>query len=134
MIQEKYSDANASIISIGKKASEHFQKNGPNVISSHDTLFSDITFDNVAKIAEDIMNQFAANNYDKVILVYNQFKNAATQIIMSENFLPIQTPENEGVVVGDYLFEPTKQEILEQGNLYRNQEEYQQKQKKGEKN
>lgn len=114
LIQEKYSEANASIISIGKKASEHFQKNGVNVISSHDELFSDITFDNVAKIAEAIMNQFAAHNYDKVVLVYNQFKNAATQIIMSENFLPIQAPESEGVVVGDYLFEPTKQEILEQ--------------------
>ena len=109
LIQEKYSEANVSIISIGKKASEHFQKNGVNVISSHDELFSDITFDNVAKIAEAIMNQFTAHNYDKVVLVYNQFKNAATQIIMSENFLPIQAPESEGIVVGDYLFEPTKQ-------------------------
>ena len=114
LINEDYSNANVSILSIGKKSSEHFQKNGFNVVSSHDTLFGDLTFDNVAKVAEDIMNHFVARDYDKVVLVYNQFKNAATQIIMAENFLPVQAAENEGVVVGDYLFEPTKQEIVEQ--------------------
>jgi len=114
LINEDYSNANVSILSIGKKSSEHFQKNGFNVVSSHDTLFGDLTFENVAKVAEDIMNYFVARDYDKVVLVYNQFKNAATQIIMAENFLPVQAAENEGVVVGDYLFEPTKQEIVEQ--------------------
>ena len=114
LINEEYSNANVSILSIGKKSSEHFQKNGLNVISSHDALFADLTFDNVAKIAEDIMNHFVVRDYDKVVLVYNQFKNAATQIIMAENFLPVQAAENEGAVVGDYLFEPTKQEIVEQ--------------------
>jgi len=113
LINEEYLNANVSILSIGKKSSEHFQKNGFNVISSHDALFGDLTFDNVAKIAEDIMNHFVARDYEKVVLVYNQFKNAATQIIMAENFLPVQAAENEGVV-GDYLFEPTKQEIVEQ--------------------
>jgi len=114
LINEEYSNANASILSIGKKSSEHFRKNDFNVVSSHDTLFGDLTFDNVAKVAEDIMNRFVARDYDKVVLVYNQFKNAATQIIMAENFLPVQAAENEGAVVGDYLFEPTKQEIVEQ--------------------
>ena len=114
LINEDYSNANVSILSIGKKSSEHFQKNGFNVVSSHDTLFGDLTFDNVAKVAEDIMNHFVARDYDKVALVYNQFKNAATQIIMAENFLPVQAIENEGVVAGEYLFEPTKQEIVEQ--------------------
>ena len=114
LINEEYSNANVSILSIGKKSSEHFQKNGFNVISSHDDLFGDLTFENVAEVAEDIMNHFVARDYDKVVLVYNQFKNAATQIIMAENFLPVQAAENEGAVVGDYLFEPTKQEIVEQ--------------------
>jgi len=114
LINKEYSNANVSILSIGKKSSEHFQKNGFNVVGSHDTLFGDLTFDNVAKVAENIMNQFVARDYDKVVLVYNQFKNAATQIIMAENFLPVQATENEGAVVGDYLFEPTKQEIVEQ--------------------
>lgn len=114
LINKDYSNANVSILSIGKKSSEHFQKNGFNVISSHDTLFGDLTFESVAEVAEDIMNHFVARDYDKVVLVYNQFKNAATQIIMAENFLPVQSAENEGAVVGDYLFEPTKQEIVEQ--------------------
>jgi len=114
LINEEYSNANVSILSIGKKSSEHFRKNDFNVISSHDALFGDLTFESVAEVAEDIMNHFVARDYDKVVLVYNQFKNAATQIIMAENFLPVQAAENEGAVVGDYLFEPTKQEIVEQ--------------------
>ncbi len=114
LIASEYAGANVSILSIGKKSSEHFSKNGFNVASTHDELFADLTFDNVAKIAEGIMDQYVAGDYDKVILVYNQFKNAATQIIMNENFLPVQTTENEGAIVGDYLFEPTKQEIVEQ--------------------
>ena len=60
------------------------------------------------------MEGFIAKDYDKVVLVYNQFKNAATQIVISENFLPIQTTKNEDVASGDYIFEPTKQEIVEQ--------------------
>jgi F-type H+-transporting ATPase subunit gamma len=114
LIKEEYSDATISILSIGKKSSEHFDKNNFNIISRHDALFTDLRFDNVAKVAEGIMEQFVAGNYDKVVLVYNQFKNAATQIIMAENFLPIQANKNEGVASGDYIFEPTKQEIIEQ--------------------
>jgi F-type H+-transporting ATPase subunit gamma len=114
LIKEEYSDATISILSIGKKSSEHFDKNNFNIISRHDALFTDLRFDNVAKVAEGIMEQFVAGNYDKVVLVYNQFKNAATQIIMAENFLPIQANKNEGVASGDYIFEPTKQEIVEQ--------------------
>ena len=114
LINEDYANANVSILSIGKKSSEHFSKNGFNVVSTHDALFGDLTFDNVAKVAEGIMEQFVAGDYDKVVLVYNQFKNAATQIIQAENFLPVQATENEGASTGDYIFEPTKQEIVEQ--------------------
>ena len=114
LINEDYANANVSILSIGKKSSEHFAKNGFNVVSTHDALFGDLTFDNVAKVAEGIMEQFVAGDYDKVVLVYNQFKNAATQIIQAENFLPVQATENEGASTGDYIFEPTKQEIVEE--------------------
>ena len=114
LINEDYANANVSILSIGKKSSEHFTKNGFNVSSTHDALFGDLTFDNVAKVAEGIMEQFVEGDYDKVVLVYNQFKNAATQIIMTENFLPVQAAENDSEVVVDYIFEPTKQEIVEQ--------------------
>jgi len=114
LISEDYANSNVSILSIGKKSSEHFTKNGFNVDSTHDALFSDLTFDNVAKVAERIMEQFVEGDYDKVVLVYNQFKNAATQIIIAENFLPVQQSDNESEVVFDYIFEPSKQEIVEQ--------------------
>ena len=113
LINEEYANANVGILSIGKKSSEHFTKNGFNVASTHDALFGDLTFNNVAKVAEGIMEKFVEGDYDEVVLVYNQFKNAATQIIMNENFLPVHAPENESEVV-DYIFEPTKQEIVEQ--------------------
>ena len=114
LINEEYANAKVSILSIGKKSSEHFTKNGFNVASTHDALFGDLTFDNVAIVAEWIMEQFVEGDYDKVVLVYNQFKNAATQIIMTENFLPVQAAENNSEIVVDYIFEPTKQEIVEQ--------------------
>ena len=114
LINEDYANANVSILSIGKKSSEHFTKNGFNVASTHDALFGDLTFANVSKVAEGIMERFVEGDYDKVVLVYNQFKNAATQIIMTENFLPVQAAENEDSTVVDYIFEPTKREIVEQ--------------------
>ena len=114
LINDEYANANVSILSIGKKSSEYFSNNGFNVASKHDTLFGDLTFDSVAKVAQVIMEQFVEGNYDKVVLVYNQFKNAATQIIMAENFLPVKAPENEEPTVVDYIFEPTKQEIVQQ--------------------
>ena len=114
LINEEYANAKVSILSIGKKSSEHFTKNGFNVASTHDALFGDLTFENVSIVAEGIMEQFVEGDYDKVVLVYNQFKNAATQIIMTENFLPVQAAENNSEIVVDYIFEPTKQEIVEQ--------------------
>ena len=59
------------------------------------------------------MNDFANAKYDKVFLVYNQFKNAATQIIMNENYLPVETSEDESATIGDYIFEPSKEEIVD---------------------
>ena len=114
LINEEYANAKVSILSIGKKSSEHFTKNGFNVVSTHDALFGGLTFENVSIVAEGIMEQFVEGDYDKVVLVYNQFKNAATQIIMTENFLPVQAADNDSEVVVDYIFEPTKQEIVEQ--------------------
>ena len=114
LIKDTYSDKTVSVLSIGKKSSEYFRNNNYSVISTHDDIFSDLTYDNVAKIAEDIMQSYLDLKYDKVILVYNQFKNAATQNVMSENYLPVESPEEEGAVIGDYIFEPEKKEIIEQ--------------------
>jgi F-type H+-transporting ATPase subunit gamma len=113
LIKQEFEKCNSSITSIGKKSSEYFPKNGFNVISTHDDLYNEITFDAVSEIAESIMNDFANAKYDKVFLVYNQFKNAATQIIMNENYLPVEMPEDESATIGDYIFEPSKEEIVD---------------------
>jgi F-type H+-transporting ATPase subunit gamma len=114
LMNDEFENVNVEVLSIGKKSSEHFTKNDFNVVSTHDALFNDLTFENVSNVAEDIMRKFVNGNYDKVVLVYNQFKNAATQIIMNENYLPIQTTSNEGEQIGDYIFEPGKKEIVEE--------------------
>ena len=114
LMNDEFENVNVEVLSIGKKSSEHFTKNDFNVVSTHDALFNDLTFENVSNIAEDIMQKFVDGNYDKVVLVYNQFKNAATQIIMNENYLPIQTTSNQGEQIGDYIFEPGKKEIVEE--------------------
>lgn len=114
LINDHYENKEISILSIGKKSSEHFLKNNFNIIGSHDELFNDLTFENVSSIADVIMKKYREGNFDKVVLVYNQFKNAATQIIMSENFLPIQSESNDTEAAGDYLFEPTREEIVEE--------------------
>lgn len=114
LINDQYKNKEISILSIGKKSSEHFSKNNFNIIGSHDELFNNLTFENVSSIADDIMKKYREGSFDKVVLVYNQFKNAATQIIMAENFLPIQSESNDTQAAGDYLFEPTKEEIVEE--------------------
>ena len=113
LIINEYKDAQTEILSIGKKSSEDFTKNGFNVLSTHDDLYSDLTFDNTSEIAQSIMNSFIDGQYDKVVLIYNQFKNAATQIVMNEPYLPVENPEESRVLIGDYIFEPNQKDIVE---------------------
>jgi F-type H+-transporting ATPase subunit gamma len=114
LIKKKKKNCDCSIISVGKKSSEYFSKNNFNVISTHDDLYNEITFEGVAEIAESIMNDFKQGKYDKIILVYNQFKNAATQIIMNENYLPVEILEDETATIGDYIFEPSQEDIVQE--------------------
>jgi len=114
LIKQEYKNCDCSIISVGKKSSEYFSKNNFNVISTHDDLYNEITFEGVAEIAESIMNDFKQGKYDKIILVYNQFKNAATQIIMNENYLPVEILEDETATIGDYIFEPSQEDMVQE--------------------
>ena len=61
-------------LSIGKKSSEHFTKNNYNILSTHDDLYSNLTFSNTSEIAQSIMDLYSNEEYDKVVLLYNQFK------------------------------------------------------------
>ncbi len=115
-IEDNYSDKQVDILSIGKKGYDILSKNF-NVIEKHNEIFDDLTFNNVAVIAESIMDLFAKGKYDKIELVYNRFKNAATQILTYEQFLPIELIEGVEVegkmnVSIDYIFEPNKAEIV----------------------
>ena len=109
-----YKENNISILSIGKKSSEYFKNNNYIPISTHDEVFNNLNYESIAQISENIMQMYLDEKFDKVILVYNQFKNAATQNVMSENYLPVESPQEEDSTIGDYIFEPEKKEIIEQ--------------------
>ncbi len=113
LIENKYKNKKVDILSIGKKTSEHFIKNNYNVTATKDDLFNELSFEKTSLIAEEVMLQFTTKKYDKVILVYNQFKNAATQIIMNENYLPVENNKTQNNTSGDHLFEPNKKEIIQ---------------------
>ncbi|MAZ54607.1 MAG: ATP synthase F1 subunit gamma [Flavobacteriales bacterium] len=102
----------AAFLTIGKKASEHFTKNGYEVIASHDNLYNNLSFTNTSVIAHDLMNYFLEGTYDKVVVVYNQFKNAASQNLITEAYLPVETPAEDTATISDYIFEPEKEEIV----------------------
>ena len=84
------------------------------MFSVHDEIYNDLTFENISKIAETIINKFLSKEFDRVVLVYNQFKNAATQIIMNENYLPIDNTAKESTQTADYIFEPNQTEIVKE--------------------
>ncbi len=112
LINNEFKGKEVSIVTIGKKANDAFKKSGK-VIANNSEVYDDLTFDNVAEIAETLMNTFVEAKADKIILVYNKFKNAATQEIMTEQFLPIVPAEGEANANLDYIFEPSKLEIVE---------------------
>ena len=111
IVEEKYSTAEVDLFSIGKKGADVLSKNF-NISATNNDVFDALTFDNVATIAEELMKLYAAGTYDKIEIVYNQFKNAATQNVMTENFLPVENNENSEASVGDYIFEPEKEDIV----------------------
>ncbi len=113
LAEETYAGKQVDFMAIGKKANDILGKKY-NIIANHSAVYDDLTFDNVAAIAEDLMERFTDGSYDRIDVVYNKFKNAATQIIMSEQFLPIVPAEGTEISNKDYIFEPSKAEIVEQ--------------------
>jgi len=111
--KENYANKDVSILTIGKKGNDILSKHS-NVIENHSDVYDDLTFENVANIAQALMDRFVEGDFDKIELVYNKFKNAATQIVMTEQFLPIVPVQSESTANLDYIFEPSKQEIVEQ--------------------
>ena len=120
LISEKYSEqfrkGNVHIVAIGKKVQDFYEKRKYNVIGNNNELYSDLTFENASKITEAIMAGFAKGQYDRVELVYNLFKNAAVQILTTEQLLPVPKAASltATATLTDYILEPSQEEIVEQ--------------------
>tara|TARA_B100000768_G_C11260861_1_gene368732 strand:+ start:1057 stop:1920 length:864 start_codon:yes stop_codon:yes gene_type:complete len=111
-VAEKYANVTVDLLTIGKKGNDSLSKQFT-VIDNKNDIYDDLTFDNVSKIAEKLMDLYIDGSYDKIEVVYNQFKNAATQIPQVEQFLPIKPIEGgEAITNSDYIFEPSKEEII----------------------
>jgi F-type H+-transporting ATPase subunit gamma len=122
IINEKYStqleSGNISLFCIGKKGLEFFRKSKINLIDYETSVFDKLSFDNVVPLAEELMKHFEDARFDRIVFVYNQFKNAGSQTLIEEQLLPIELPakvEDNNVIEGpEFIFEPDKMQILDQ--------------------
>ena len=115
-----YEGANINFLAIGKKAQEFSKKtyeetNLPEIPTDLEELYNNLNFGSVSEVAELVMKMYREEKVDKVVLVYNHFVNAGTQTVMTEQFLPIETIEEEGIATSnaDYIFTPSKEKIIE---------------------
>ena len=113
-LASEYGSSTPDLLTIGKKGNDILRKKF-NVISSHNEVYDNFSYSSVKEIAENITQRFESEEYDEIFLVYNHFKNAATQIITKEQFLPILDDSGEtSNNPGDYIFEPNRTKILEE--------------------
>ena len=117
LVNKEYKKANTKVLCLGKKIKDVYKKTDNYYINDElaavEDIFSKLTFSNSAIITTSIMDRFVAGEFDKVIVVYNSFINAASQDVKTEQLLPIvSTVQEDNVTIGDYLFEPTKEEIV----------------------
>jgi F-type H+-transporting ATPase subunit gamma len=113
----QFSKGNVSLITIGKKATEFFQKRNYKVIASHDDFFNKLTFAQISPFAEYLMESFVKKEFDRIDIIYNQFKNAAVQRLVTEQFLPVVQDTSAGKpanskVTADYIFEPDRETVI----------------------
>jgi len=120
MIEEDFSaqtaGGNVHLLVIGKKGYDFFKSRSLPVIDNQSQLYDHLTFENVSPLVEDLMDKFLRKEYDRILLVYNQFKNAAVQLLTVETFLPvkIEVPKDQEVIHPDYIFEPTKEVMVKE--------------------
>ena len=106
------------ILCVGSKVEEALKFKKYPVIGNENVLLDDLTYENAAAFAERLMKDFDDKKYDKIVFVYNQFKNAATQVLVTEQFLPFvrhrdtETPRHQEYLQTDYIYQPNKEELL----------------------
>ncbi len=110
---ENYKNQEVAILTIGKKGNDILSKDNE-IFMNESAIFDHLSFENVSVLTQKIMDSFAAGKFDKIDLVYNRFKNAATQIQTHEAFLPIESQGDKTESNTDYIFEPSKEVIVEQ--------------------
>ena len=110
-VADTYAGKQVDIFAIGKKGNDVLRKTN-NVIEVNNVIFDKLTFENASDIAQQLMDKFVKGDYDKIEIVYNEFKNAATQIVRTQQFLPLAPIVGVEVVASDYIFEPSKEEIV----------------------
>jgi len=109
--REEFKNAEINFVSIGKKINDLLSKT-EKVIQNDSDVFEDLSYERVSQIANKVMDLYIAQEYDHVEIIYNSFKNAATQILKSEQFLPIPLNEKKGAENSDYIFEPSQELIV----------------------
>ena len=112
VLVESYPGKQVDIFAIGKKGNDILTKTCL-IVDNKSSVYDNLTFDNVSEIAQTLTDKFISGEYDKIEIVYNQFKNAATQIVQVEQFLPLAPIKSDKpAMTGDYIFEPSKEEIV----------------------
>ena len=120
VISEKYADqlikGNLKLLTIGKKGFDYFKRQKVNMLPEQNNLYNELTFENVSRVAEGLMSSFELLEFDRVELIYNQFKNAAVQNLTNEVFLPVETIPSgvNKTTPADYIYEPDKEEIIQE--------------------
>lgn len=116
LVQDKYqtqfNQGQVTILPIGKKAFEFFGKRTYKLKNEYSTVMAALSFEKVSEAAEYMMDSFKKGEYDKIEIVYNEFKNVATQIVRTEQFLPVVSTNVEKAVDTDYIYQPDREEIL----------------------
>lgn len=119
LIQNEYSGVDVTVLPVGKKVQDAFRKTryfitGQDLPHHNNELFDKLTYDNVAPVAQKIINVFVAGQFDKVVLVYNQFRNAAVQVPTAEQMLPMMATaeKTKSTATADYIFEPSQEFIV----------------------
>lgn len=119
LLQAKYEGVNVEILFLGKKAYEYFKKDDLNMNRDHMNIFENLSAESAFALGDEVINKFIKGKYDEVRVVYNQFKNAATQVVTTEKLLPVEmaafsgsADESDNKYLSDFSFEPSKSEIL----------------------
>lgn len=111
-----HKDAQVKVIALGKKGADFFRKSSQwaegSINENPNAIFDQLTFDHASTVGQEFLDAFAAGQVDKVVMIYNRFKNAAVQVVTTEQLLPVLPPVAQSNVSADYIFEPGKEQIV----------------------